>query len=65
MTTKSNGDVYFQSIANSSLYLTGSSAGGPLTLQPRTQEQGHKTGNLCSDDPPAVSPRVTHPGTGV
>lgn len=34
MTTKSNGDVYFQSIANSSLYLTGISAGGPLTLQP-------------------------------
>lgn len=33
MYTKANGDVYFQSASNGSLYLTGSTAGGGLTLQ--------------------------------
>lgn len=33
MYTKWNGDVYFQSIGNSSLYLTGNTAGASLTLE--------------------------------
>ncbi|MEN2736443.1 RICIN domain-containing protein [Microbacterium sp. X-17] len=48
MVTKSSGYVYFQSVQNPSLYLTGSSAGAPLTLQPSDNGGGTQDWQLVA-----------------
>ena len=48
MVTKSNGLVYFQSVQNPSLYLTGSSAGAGLTLQPSDKGAGSQDWTLTA-----------------
>ncbi|MEN2739959.1 RICIN domain-containing protein [Microbacterium sp. X-17] len=48
MVTKSNGYVYFQSVQNPSLYLTGSSAGATLTLKPSDNGVGSQDWQLVA-----------------
>lgn len=48
MVTKSNGSVYFQSTQNPSLYLTGSTAGGALPLQPSDNGAGAQDWTLTA-----------------
>ncbi|MGN7862368.1 Ig-like domain repeat protein [Microbacterium sp. 22303] len=51
--TKSNGVVYFQSVQNPSLYLTGSGAGASLTLQPSDGGAGAQDWTLVQQSPAA------------
>ncbi|SEI14813.1 MULTISPECIES: RICIN domain-containing protein [unclassified Leifsonia] len=48
MVTKSNGYVYFQSVQNRSLYLTGSTAGATLSLQPSDNGAGSQDWQLVA-----------------
>jgi hypothetical protein len=48
MVTKSNGYVYFQSVQNRSLYLTGSTAGAKLSLQPSDNGAGSQDWQLVA-----------------
>ena len=48
MYTKSNGYVYFQSVQNTSLYLTGSSTGATLTLEPSDNGAGSQDWELVA-----------------
>jgi hypothetical protein len=48
MFTKANGDVYFQSVQNPSLYLTGASTGASLTLQPSDNGAGSQDWTLVA-----------------
>jgi hypothetical protein len=48
MVTKSNGYVYFQSVQNRSLYLTGSTAGAKLSLQPSDNGAGSQDWQLLA-----------------
>jgi len=48
MFTKSNGYVYFQSVQNTSLYLTGASAGATLTLAPSDNGAGSQDWQLVA-----------------
>ncbi|NYD25098.1 hypothetical protein BJ968_004707 [Kineococcus aurantiacus] len=48
MVTKSNGLVYFQSVQNPGLYLTGSAAGAGLTLQPSDNGAGYQDWTLTA-----------------